>query len=166
MAAKTFTFETLPTTLAELKALSEASLQDAFATVALTVAVFANYPKNKEAALEMLDFLKGPEDVSAYDKSFIADRFSDKDYVPKSFFEGATPDNSYEPNKPYTITVSDNPYSYQSEGYATLYITSGGADSPRAVRVRTKPSTGEWFINEYGGILMGIREPKALDPWA
>lgn len=166
MATKTFTFEKLPTTLDELKTLPEANLQDAFATIALTVAAFAAYPTDKDAALEMLNFLKGPEEVSAYDKSFIADRFSDKDYVPKSFFEGATPDNNYEPNKPYTISVSDNPYSYQSEGYATLYITSGGADSPRAVRVRQKKSTGEWFINGYGGILMGIREPKALDPWA
>ena len=32
-----------------------------------------------------------------------------------------------------TITVFDGPYSYQNEGYAKLFIRSGGADSPREV---------------------------------
>ena len=163
---KTFTFNSLPTTLEGLKALPEANLQDAFGTVALAVAAFAAYPADSEACFEMINFLKGPEPISAYDKSFIKDRFSDKDYVPRSYFEGATPENDYKANEPFTITVSDNPYSYQNEGYATLYITSGGADNPRSVRVRQKASTGEWFLNEYGGILMSIREPKSQDPWA
>lgn len=151
--------------LEALKALPEADFQDPFKTAALTVSVFAVYPQNKDAALEMLAFLKGPEPVSPYDKTFISDRFSDKDYVPRSYFEGATVENNYTPKMPYTITVSDNPYSYTNENYATLYITSAGADSPRSIRMRKKPSTGQWFVNEYGGILMSIRTPKALDPW-
>lgn len=163
---KTFVFNALPQSLDELKALPEADLQDPFKTAALTVLVLSVYPKNKDAALEMLEFLSGPAGVSAYDKSFIKERFSDKDYVPRSFFKGAAVDNNYEPSKPYTVSVSDNPYSYSNENYATLYLTSGGADNPRPVTMRQKPSTGEWFINQYGGLLMGIKIPKALDPWA
>lgn len=166
MAQKTFTFDKLPTTAEELKALPEAALTDAFAAAALTVLAFAEYPLNSENSLSMVEFLKGPAGLSAYDKSFIKDRFSDKDYVPRSYMAGATPENDYEPAKPYTITVSDNPYSYQNEGYATLYITSGGADSPRSIRLRNKPSTGQWFADEYGGLLMSIRTPKSANPWA
>lgn len=166
MESKTFTFNSLPASLEELKKLPEADLLCPFKTVALTVLAFSVYPTNPEAALEMLEFLNGPDTVTPFDRSFIKERFADKDYVPRSYFKGATPKNNYTPDIPLTITVSDNPYSYQTENYATLYITSGGADNPRAIQVRMKPSTKQWFINEYAGVLVGIRVPEQLDDWA
>ena len=36
---------------------------------------------------------------------------------------------------------------------------------PRQIRLRTKPSTGEWFLWEQF-ILSDIRPPKSADPWA
>lgn len=163
---KTFVFNSLPQNLEELKALPEADLQDPFKAAALTVLALCVYPKNRDDSLEMIEYLCGPAGVSAYDKSFIKDRFSDKDYVPRSYFKGASVENNYEPTKPYTLCISDNPYSYTNENYATLFLTSGGADNPRSVTLRQKPSTGEWFANQYGGLLMSIKTPKALDPWA
>lgn len=47
-----------------------------------------------------------------------------------------------------------------------MYVTSGGADSPRGIRLRTKKSTGEWFVNSFDGLFSGIRKPKDEDPWA
>lgn len=41
----------------------------------------------------MLDYLRGPRPMNGMDKQFIADRFRDKDYVPRSYFEGATSNN-------------------------------------------------------------------------
>ena len=102
---------------------------------------------------------KGDSDIS-----FIADRFRDSDYVPRSYFEGSTPTNDYTPAEPYTIVVSENPYSYQNEGYATLYITSGGADSPRSVQMR-KAKDGKWYLWEQF-FLVGIRQPESANPWA
>ena len=101
------------------------------------------------------------------DKQFIADRFRDKDYVPRSYFEGATPENNYEPAQPYTLKFFENPYSRDNfnEGYLTLHIKSGGADSARQVKLRTKPSTGQWFLWEQF-LLADIRTPAAADPWA
>ena len=64
---------------------------------------------------------------------------------------------------PITLTVSENPYSYQDEGYATLWIRSGGADSPRQVRLRRKGE--QWFLWEQF-LLPDIRKPAAEDPWA
>ena len=166
MSAKTFTFSKIPADLAELKTFDEAALKDPFASAALTVLAFCRYPQNADAALSMLEFLKGPAGLSTYDRQFIKDRFSDKDYVPRSYFAGAVPDNDYTPSVPLKITVSDNIHSYQSEGYATLYIASGGADNPRSIRLRIKPSTGQWFADEYGGLLMSIKEPRNKNPWA
>ena len=81
-----------------------------------------------------------------------------------SFFKGTRPDNNYTPSKPYTVTISSNPYSFDSANWATLYLTSSGADNPRPVKLREKPSTGEWFLNEIQ-FLSDIRIPANQDKW-
>lgn len=169
MGNKTYsvTLSKIPANLEELKAMPEGALKEPQHAAALTVAALCMYPFDKEACFEMLNYLHGPRGLSANDKQFIADRFRDKDYVPRSYFVGATPDNNYEPSEPYTIKFFENPYARNNidEGYLTLQVESGGADSPRQIRLRTKPSTGEWFLWEQF-ILSDIRVPKASDPWA
>ena len=161
----TVTLSQLPVNLAQLQAMPEASLQKPEHTAALTVAVLCIYPISKDDALEMLNYLQGPRGVTPYDKQFLADRFRDKDYVPRSYFAGATPQNNYEPSDPLTITVFENPYSRGQDGYLTLHVRSGGADSPRQIKLRHKPSTGQWFLWEQF-LLADIRQPAANDPWA
>ena len=161
----TVSFPQLPVTLAQLQSMPEASLRKPEHTAALTVAALCVYPIDKEASLEMLNYLQGPRGVTPYDKQFLADRFRDKDYVPRSYFAGATPQNNYEPSEPLTITVFENPYSRGQDGYLTLHIRSGGADSPRQIKLRHKPSTGQWFLWEQF-LLADIRKPVSDDPWA
>ena len=48
---ETFTFASLPTNVAELKALPEASLDSAFKTTALTLAALCNYEHNPDATI-------------------------------------------------------------------------------------------------------------------
>ena len=163
--SETFSFSALPMSLDDLKALPEASLDSAFKTTALTVLGWCRYETDPSAALEMLDFLKGPEQVSTYEKQFIAERLKGKGYKARSFLAGATPENGYQPTTPYTITVSENPYSFDNENWATLYVTSSGADDPRPIKLRKKPSTGQWFLNDIQ-CLSDIRVPVAEDPWA
>lgn len=157
----------LPKNLQQMKAMEEASLKEPQYAAALTIAALAIYPTDKNAACEMLEFLHGPKGLSTYEKQFIADRFRDKDYVPRSYFEGSSPENGYEPIKPYTITFFENPYSRDQlkDGYLTLHVKSGGADSARQIKLRTKPSTGQWFLWEQF-LLADIRKPVSADPWA
>ncbi|MBR5453487.1 MAG: hypothetical protein IKV54_05340 [Clostridia bacterium] len=162
---ESFTFKTLPTSVAELQALPEASLDTAFKTAALTLAVLCNYEKDKAATIEMLNFLKGPAELSGFEKQFIEEHLGKATYKARSYFAGATPENSYTPTEPYTITVIENPYSFDNENWATLYVKSGGGDNPRPLKLRKKPSTGEWFLNEIQ-CLGDIRIPVADDPWA
>ena len=157
-------FVALPDTYEQFTALPQAALANPFDTAALTVLAFCFYPENKDLSLQMLDILRGPRPLSVMDKQFIADRFRDKDYVPRSYFDGATPNNNYLPSEPYSITVSENPYSYQNEGYATLYLTSGGADSPRSVQLRLAKD-GKWYLWEQY-LLADIRKPEDQNPWA
>lgn len=162
---ETFTFASLPTNVEELKALPEASLDSAFKTTALCIAVLCNLEKDANATWEMLDYLKGPEDMNEREKAFIKERLARKQYKTFSFFKGATPDNGYMPATPYTITISENPYSFDEENWATLYVTSGGADAPRPIKLRRKPSTNQWFINDIQ-CLADIRIPTSQDEWA
>lgn len=161
---KTYTFPVLPQNATELVI----DRQDPFGVAALCVAALCAFPADREASYAMIDALKGPQPLSPMDKAFIRDRFLDKDYVPRSYFDGARPDNNYTPAQPYTISVEDNPYSRDAigEGYLTLYVRSGGADSPRPIRLREKKSTGEWFLWDFPGVLAGIRIPAQEDPWA
>jgi len=159
-----FTFSSLPKNLSELQSLSEISMDTPFKTVALTILSLCQFEKSSEDTYEMLDFLKGPENVSPYEKQFIKERLTDKYYIPFSYFIGAVPENGYTPSSPFTIEVFENPYSFDNENWATLWVKSGGADNMRSVKLRKKPSTGQWFLNDIQ-CLSEIRVPAEKDPW-
>lgn len=161
----TFSFGSLPTSLEALMAMPEANLDNPYKAAALGIAALCNFEKNADETFRMLDFLNGPDEVSNYTKQFIKDRLSGKAYKTFSFFAGATPDNGYVPSIPYNITVSSNPYSFNEENWAILYVQSSGADSPRPIKLRKKPSTGQWFVNDIQ-CLADIRIPVSADPWA
>lgn len=162
---ETFTFEKLPQTLEELKSLKEAELKTPYQAAALAVVALCSVAQNPAITFEMLDFLNGPDEVSTYTKQFIEEHLANKTYLPLSFFEGAKPENNYTPAVPYKITVFSNSYSFTEENWGTVYVTSGGADSPRSIKVRKKPSTGQWFVNDIQ-IMADIRVPQSTDPWA
>lgn len=41
-----------------------------------------------------------------------------------------------------------------------------GADSPRPIKLRKKPSSGQWFLIGVPPCLADIRIPKSEDKWA
>lgn len=161
------TLNSLPKTLDELKAMPQAALTVPEEVAALTVAALALYPENPAETEKMLDFLRGPRPLNGIDKQFIRDRFRGKEYLMRSYLVGSTPENNYTPVQPYRVTVSENTYSWTQfvDGYLTLYVTCSGADSPRPLKLRNKPSTGQWFLWEQQ-LLTGIRIPQVADPWA
>ena len=164
-----FIFSALPKTRDELLAMPRFSFQDPFSVAAAAVAAFTRFPEDPEACFDMLNALKGPQPLSNMDKSFIKDRFFDgKTYVPRSYFDGATPENDYTITQPIRIRVKESVHSRDQydQGYITLYLKSGGADSERPVVLRHKPSTDEWFLWNHVGILADVRPPKSADPWA
>ena len=163
---ETFTFEALPKNLEELKALPEAKMDDPFKTAALALCALCAYSEDREAGTEMLNFLRGPRPMSPAEIAFLNDRLMDgKNYVARSYFNGATPENEYTPSTPYTVKVISNQYSKLENGnYMKLLIHSGGADSPRSVTLR-KTGGGTWYLWEQN-LLSDIRIPKSQDAWA
>ena len=163
---ETFTFTALPESLAEMQALPEASLDSPFKTAALTVLALTAYAADKNIGTEMLNWLRGPRPLNGQEISFLNDRFRDgKTYLPLTYFAGATPENSYTPTTPYTITIESNHTSAAEAGYMKLFIPCGGADDPRPIKLRQRGSDGKWFLWEQY-LLTGVRTPKSADPWA
>ena len=166
---KTIKFDHLPVSAEDLKTLPGGDLADPFEVAALTMAVLARYPEDREACIEMLNYLKGPRPVSPMEAQFINDRFMDGvDYIPRSYFNGCTVENDYTPSLPYSIDVWELAHSKDNydQGYLRLFLNSAGADSPRYIDLRLKPSTKQWFLWEYGGMLSGIRVPRSKNEWA
>ena len=164
--SKTYSFEALPQTVDELKVLPEAALTDVYAVAALSLLALTRFEADRDASIAMLNFLKGPDPMTPMAIQQISDRFMDgKFYKVNSFFEGATPANNYTPSQPYKVKVSSTPYSFETENWAVLYLHSGGSDNPRPVKLRKKPSTGQWFLVEIQ-YLGDIRTPPTADKWA
>ena len=164
-----FVFPAMPKNVEEMLSLPCVSLHNPFSVAAMAVTAFCVFPEDPDMCFNMVNALKGPQPLSTMDKSFIRDRFYDgKTYVPRSYLAGAVPGNNYKPDEPFTIQVDESVHSRDQfeQGYITLYITSGGADSPRPVTLRHKPSTDEWFLWNYVGLLADIRKPVSEDPWA
>lgn len=157
---KTFEYDKLPQSVEELKAMSD--LKDEYEVAAMVVLALCHYEKDVDKTIEMLNYLKGPIELSNIDKQFLRDRLVDKKYLMRSYLAGTSVENNYTPTIPYTITVRDNPYSYSQDGYVTLYITSSGADSDRSVKLRKKAD--QYFLWQ-NNLMVGIRLPKEEDPW-
>lgn len=161
----TYIFHHLPQDVSEMEGLWELQESAPEHTAAFCVAAFCRYPHSKEDCFAMVDILRGPNPMNSSYRQFISDRFRDKDYVPRSYFAGAVPDNDYTPDEPWTLTVKTDTHSFDEENMARLYISSGGADSPRPITLR-KAKDGNWYLWEYSSVLLGIRLPAAEDPWA
>lgn len=161
----TETFQNLPTSVDELKQMGLDDLSSPSRVAALTVVAIYAYTVNQQQGIQMLDYLRGPRPLSEFEKQFLRDRLGGKEYVIKSFFQGAVPDNNYTMSRPYTVIVEDAPQVVSEEGYKRFQLRSGGADNPRTITLRYKPSTNEWFLWEQV-LLADIRPPKNQDDWA
>ena len=161
-------FSSIPATPAEFTALPQAAMSNPFDTAALFIVAIGLYKVDRNTSFAMINHLKGPQPLNQHDISFLNDRMAQNGkaaFIAESYFIGATPQNDYTPTEPYTVVVSDGPYSYQEQGYAALNIRSGGADNPRPIKMR-HGKDGKWYLWEYSSILSDIRAPESSNPWA
>ena len=160
------TIQNIPQNLQEFEILAGAE-KTPEKICALFLCALSLFSKDKDAGTAAMNILRGPRPMTPYDIQFLRDRLSGKSYLPLAYFEGATPENGYKPTVPYVLNVNEDPRPQDTEpGYLRVFLKTPGADSPRPVKLRQKGSTGEWFLWDYSGVLVGIRVPAAEDPWA
>lgn len=127
-------------------------------------------PENQTLFFEIIqELMSDLQPISKLLKDQINERMMQNNkwlYIGKSYFNGANNFNNYEINYPYEIEVTDGPSSYVNDGYAVLYLKSGGADSKRPITLRLKKD-GNWILwgDSILGILSDIRPPEKDNPW-
>ena len=160
------TIQSIPTSLRAFEALA-ASGKKPEDICALFLCALALFDKDKDDGTAAMNILRGARPLSPYDAQFLRDRLRGKAYLPLAYFEGAAPENGYQPRAPYVLNVLPDPRPQDIEpGYLRVYLKTSGADAPRPMKLRQKGLTGKWFLREYSSILSGIRVPAAEDPWA
>jgi hypothetical protein len=157
----TLTFDFLPETLEDFMSIPASACRTPHEAAAMTVLACLRYVDDPVEGEKMLNVLKGPKPLNMFDKQFLRDRLTGKDYVPRSYLKGTSSENDYEPAQPYIIEVLENPYSYDNDGYAKLYIRSSGADSPRPI-VLKQSKQGSWHLFE-NLLLADIRKPESIE---
>lgn len=156
-------FQQLPQTASDMQAMVDLYSQaDARIICAFFHAALVRYPESAEDCFAMMDILRGPQPLSDTDKAFIKERLSDKLYLPRAYFEGAVPQNEYQPEDPWTIIIYDDPVT-PPEGYAYTMVKTSGADSSRRIVMRIKDDLN--YLWEYNAALLSIRLPASEDPW-
>lgn len=156
-------FDKLPATLDEMKKMCDHL--DPYNISAMTICAICTYTSDSEEGIKMLNYLRGPRPMNGVELAFIKDRFRDDcDYIPFSYFKGATPANNYKPDVPYVLEILEDHTSNLEKDYIKLYVQSGGADSPRPIKLRKKVDGTWWLWEQY--LLTKIKEPDNKDPWA
>lgn len=142
-----------------------------FNVAACAVNVMTSYnPASPDAFYEMMQYLMGDvQPMSPLFKQQLRDRMTSEDkykFIGQSYFMGSSPANNYQPLTPLQVQVDENPYSYQEEGFARLFLRSSGADSERPLTMR-RLKDGNWLIwsDSVMGLMAGIRIPEDQNPW-
>lgn len=160
--SKTFVFDALPSSVSEMRATSVYGENSPFAVAALTVAALCSFSHSRQNVFLMLDDLNGNHIFTAANENFLSEKLAAErgghGYLPFSYFDGASPENAYEPSRPYKITVCANETSYAQEGYARLFVKSSGDIAERSVTLR-RGVDGKWFVAEFYSLLNDIAVP-------
>ncbi len=93
---------------------------------------------------------------------------AERNYIPRSYYQGATPENGYTPDEPWTIGFKINEAqttdynSTASNGYEYIVydIQSSGRDTTRQLVLFKRPKDTRWYMNSFSGILTQIQAPK------
>ena len=84
-----------------------------------------------------MNLLSGSRTMTPYEQQFLRDRLRGKSYLQLAYFEGATPQNGYQPTVPYVLNVlADSRPQDMEPGYLRVFQKTAGADSPRPIKLR------------------------------
>ena len=123
------TIQSIPASLQEFETLAAGGRQPE-RICALFLCALALFDKDRDAGTAAMNLLRGPRPMTPYDAQFLRDRLRGKAYLPLAYFEGATPENGYQPRVPYRLNVLADPRPQDIEpGYLRVFLKTAGADS-------------------------------------
>ena len=173
--AKVF-FNELPQSVEELKQIYRTGDNGKYITMALAICAFRIWtPETQDVCNGMLEaILNSPTcgmTFNNFGKQFVKDRMMQNNkfpYIANAYFDGATPENGYQPTEPLTITLEEYVYNIPA---STMYgptlnlervVTNfKGADTARYMDLYMDPKDNQWYIwsDSYKGLLADIKNP-------
>ena len=167
-------FNELPANVEELKSIDRSGENGKYLTMALAICAYHTWtPEKPDICNGMLELLlNSPTCGMAFNnfgKQFVKDRMMQNNkylYLANAYFDGATPENGYQPAIPLTITLEEYVYNLPA---STMYgptlnlervVTRfKGADSARYMDLYMDPKDNNWYIwsDSYKGLLADIK---------
>ena len=141
-------FSVLPSTLTELMASPYNDLRTPMNTAVLFVAALNIYNQNRDESIAIINYLRGPSPLNSDEISILDGHMAQNNKdgcLARSYLSGAVPQNGYTPSQPYTIAITDNPYTYYDRDAATVFVHCGGDSSPRSINM-CKLADGLWHL--------------------
>ncbi len=162
--------DALPQTIDEFITLRNNIAQTPFGGAAMMVLALLAYAQNKELGRQCLTatvdrgrLIEGDDGYKGWqlnraDMRRIQDRI--KPYMPRSYIQGAAPENGYQLlPPPYIIKCSDNPYSGDIEaGAYKVFVACSGAATPRPVSLK-RNNRGYWKADNWSSLTVGMVAP-------
>jgi hypothetical protein len=119
------------------------------------------------AAVDRERLREGPKGYRGWqlgnrDLQLIRTQLASRPYIPRSYVQGATPENGYQlPPPPYRFAFAPNPHSGDpASGAYKVFVACSGASSPRPVTVH-RNDRGIWQAYEWSSLVVGVREPAS-----
>jgi hypothetical protein len=91
----------------------------------------------------------------------LVERLDQQTHIFRSYFEGTSPDNGY--TIPATRTVLVEAVREHEARGVPVTLRSTGADNPRTVYLRQSEQTGDWVLDSFSSLYVGVRPPKDPD---
>lgn len=171
-AAQAVHIDRLPQSAGEFAALQEQVARTPQGGAAMMVVALLLYAGDETLGQQCLAAAVGRErlqegprgfegwQLRAGDLQLIRMQVGDKDYIPRSYFAGATPEDSYRlPSPPYVLEFSDNPYSGDPDsGRYKVFVACSGASTPRPVTLE-RDEGGIWRASEWSSLVVGVQAP-------
>ena len=172
------TFTNIPSNYEEFKAVYTNFLgKTAFGAAAMMPMAMEMYARDREVGRQCIELLCYPSNVNSV-ISIIKEKFGSNPndsygqrYLPAASLKGATPENAYQPERPYTVQMEASVNQHQElkiTGSGTvlyLYIMGGGWDThQRSVEVIKQPGKDLYQVFNCPSLYTGCKQIVGI--WA
>ncbi|MBO7140488.1 MAG: hypothetical protein J6W19_07975 [Prevotella sp.] len=172
------TFTYIPSNYEEFKAVYTNFLgKTAFGAAAMMPMAMEMYARDREVGRQCIELLCYPSNVNSV-ISIIKEKFGSNPndsygqrYLPAASLKGATPENAYQPERPYTVQMEASVNQHQElkiTGSGTvlyLYIMGGGWDThQRSVEVIKQPGKDLYQVFNCPSLYTGCKQ--IVGTWA
>ena len=88
----------------------------------------------------------------------LVERLDGHTHIFRSYFKGTSPENGY--TIPATREVLVEAVREREARGVPVVLRSTGADNPRTIYLRQSEQTGDWVLDSFSSLYVGIRPPK------